>query len=77
MEIQLTGLCARVAGRRFQVTRLSGLVILKCGSMSDEVSLTQQVRCKIGLHRGRVEPLGGGICFCCSYCGSHSKIQQF
>jgi len=35
----------------------------------DEVPLTQQIKCKIGLHRGRMEVLGGEPCFYCSYCG--------
>lgn len=35
----------------------------------DEVPLAQQIRCKLGIHRGRVESLGGDICFFCSYCG--------
>jgi len=39
----------------------------------DKVPFRQRVRCKIGLHRGRVETLGGEICFYCSYCGNITR----
>ena len=35
----------------------------------DEVPLSQAVKCKVGMHKGRIESLGGDPCFVCSYCG--------
>ena len=40
-----------------------------------EVPLSQKIRCKVGLHRGRAETLGGGVCFYCSYCGHHTEPE--
>ena len=39
----------------------------------DEVSTTQKVKCRLGFHRGRVEVIGGEICFYCSYCGNITR----
>lgn len=41
----------------------------------DEVSFSQRLRCRVGLHRGRAEVVGGEVCFYCSYCGAKSSLS--